>query len=278
MRSTIFFTALVMTLFTGCEEEKAEAPPSMLGFSANTFVFSEADPSFFIPLTLEQEQFGYVSTELLLEYRTPNTQSDELWVDPRPVYIYGGATQEDISVVPYNDVNNDGNDTIDVILTNLHGNAFYDQDPEKRKATIILKDDDNVPSNEMNIHINWNIRKEVSRNVLNDFDVDLYLLTDVVKTENGIEEATFFNSSENTNAYEDVTMLSTNPDKEYYIIAQYIGNAFNDASIEITGSIKLSGFGYHDDMQNRWTFTLPEPGYYAYLGPFKKTGKTFILK
>jgi hypothetical protein len=268
---------VAIAFFTGCKTDEVEnAPQSLFGFESNEpYIFMESDPDFFIPVTLDKSQFSYTAADLQIDHVTSSTDLySDYYLDKR-VMIYGGDVIDYIGTQIYNDAEADGNDTINVTLTNLDGNAYLNQNVGKRTAQMIILDDDNVPANQMNLHAYWTGATEISRNFRKDFDLDVYLMTDVVEGPDGIESGNYYKTSQKLNEFEDITLLSTAPDKEYYILVAYISNSFNDAAAKVTGAFKLSGFGYDDANSNLFTFEFDEPGYYYYWGPFKKTGKTF---
>lgn len=279
MGKCIFFcSAFALLTLSACKDEVEKAPPSLFGFESNEpYVFTESDPDFYIPVVLDKEQFSYTAADLGIEHKTSTTTlNGDYYIDTR-IIIYGGDNTDFIGTKIYNDAEIDGNDTIDVTLTNIDGNAILDGDEKKRTARVIILDDDNVPSNQLKIHAYWTGAKEISRNFKKDFDLDLYLLSNVVIGEDGIESANYYQVSESFDSFEDVTLLSAAPDRDYYIMVSYIGNKFNDAPAKVQGSFKLFGFGHDDAKGNTYNFTFDEPGYYYYWGPFRKSGKSFVL-
>jgi hypothetical protein len=279
VKHTLFCLGFSIVLVSACKDEVVKAPPSLFGFESNEpYVFTESDPDFYIPVSLDKAQFAYTAADLGIEHLTSGTAE---WTDysvDKRIMIYGGEAMDYIGMKIYNDMEADGNDTLDVTLTNLDGNAYLDEDMNKRKARVIILDDDNYPSTQLRIHAFWTGESQISRDFKKDFDLDLYLLKDVVIGEDGIESGDYYLTSDKVGSFEDITLLSGAPDRDYYIMVAYRGNNFNDAPAEVKGSFKLSGFGHDDTKSNVYTFTFDEPGYYYYFGPFRKVGKTFTLQ
>lgn len=277
-KEIVFCMAFAVLALSACKDEVEKSPPSLFGFESNEpYVFTESDPDFYIPVVLDKEQFSYTAADLGIDYKTGGTtEYGDYYIDKR-IIIYGGEKIDYIGTQIYNDAEIDGNDTIDVTLTNLDGNAILDGNLIKRTARVVILDDDNFSSNELTIRAFWTGEKQISRNFKKDFDLDLYLMTNVVMGEDGIESGNYHQVSESVDSFENLTLLSTAPDRDYYIVVSYIGNNFNDAPAEVKGSFKLFGFGHDDTKSNTFNFTFDEPGYYYYWGPFRKNGRTFTL-
>jgi hypothetical protein len=274
--STFPLMVTILLAFSACtKDEVQEGPPSRFGFESNEpYIFTEADPDFYIPVVQDHTQFGYTAADLSIEHKTSSTEVySDYYIDKR-IMIYGGDVKDYIGTKLYNDGEADGNDTLDVTLVNLDGNAYLDEE-SLQTARVIILDDDNVPDTEMRIHAFWTGEEEISRDFRKDFDLDLYVMTNVEEGPDGIESGDYFMVSEKANSFEDITIPATAPDQEYYILIAYMGNNFNDAAAAVKGYFKLSGFGNNDTKSNVWEVEFDEPGYYYYFGPFKKTGKTF---
>jgi hypothetical protein len=272
-----FLIAVAVSGLMACEKEPNEGPPSEIQLESNTFIYYESDPNFHIPVGLSETQFSFTQIEFEVNYLTMGTEEyKDLYIKNDPLVIYGGNLDKYLEVLLYNDVEADGNDTIEIILTSAHGNVTLDSDPEKRTAKVILLDDDNFPNDEMHFHLNWS-NESGSLKFESDYDLDLYLLTDVIEGEHGIISSETFASSEQTGKFEDLILKESDPDQEYYITVHYRSNSSNIDKTPIQGMLKLSGFGFNDEMQNRWRLDFEETGYYYWIGPFKKEGTNFTL-
>jgi hypothetical protein len=272
-----FLIAITFSGLMACEKEPNEGPPSEIQLESDTFIYYESDPNFYIPFILSKEQFSFTQIEFEVNYLTTGTEEfEDLYIKKDPIVIYGGNLDKHLEVSLYNDVVTDGNDTIEIVLSSVHGNVTLDSDPEKRTAKVILLDDDNFPNDEMHFHLNWS-NESGSLKFEADYDLDLYLLTDVIEGEHGIISAKTFSSSEQIGKFEDLVLKESDPDQEYYITVHYRTNSSNVDKKPIQGLLKLSGFGFHDEMQNRWQLDFEETGYYYWIGPFKKEGTNFTL-
>jgi len=261
-----------------CKEEVVKAPQSTLGFESDVHVYTEADGFVLIPVILNEPQFGFVKAEFEFNYPDTGTHtSDDVVVFNNPVMIYGGDNLGGIKVSIVDDRVKDKNDTIELTLTSITGNAELDPDLNKQKTTIVIVDDDDIPENEMRLHIKWygtqfNWRPEVN------YDLSLSLVTNVVMGEAGIVSSNVYRSSNRINKFEDIIITESDTDQDYYIVISYDQKFPGALSNEVQGTLKLSGFGYRDYEGNLWSFKLPDTGYYSYIGPFKKSGRTFVLQ
>jgi hypothetical protein len=258
--------SIVVGLSTSCTtDDEPKSEPADVGFNGQTFVYHESDPYTYLGLSHE-----YITT--------PKTNDDGVyfyWGDS--VYVMGGYQYGAIDMGIDDDAIADGNDTLELSLSILNGNVVLD--PERAKARVIVVDDEGFGANQMNIHANWYGDEGKTWQSEVDYDIDLYLVTNVVETKEGLEDYDVFDYSAKLNSFEDIMLPKTAPDQDYYIIAYYNGNTRDKDDLPLSGRVELSGFGYSDtDHKNYWTFELPEVGYYSYRGPFRKVGGTFVLK
>lgn len=266
-------------LLGSCREEP-EVTPSLISFEEEVYVFSESDVFAFIPIQLDRPQFSYVGYNLqaTAANATTNTNGTEIMVGAVfPKIIYGGNQSGGIHIYLYNDADVDGADEMDVTLVPETKNVKTD--PERGTVRIIVRDDDDVPADELHIHANW-LPKDYAfagRPFLSSYDITLNLLYDVVLDEDGIADSKVFKQSAHTDKYQDIVLSASDPDREYYLQFIYRDVARSIKDPTITGKLKLNGFGHTDGNGNTWTFTIDEEGYYVYLGPFKKEGATFTL-
>ncbi|HET9053961.1 MAG TPA: hypothetical protein VFM90_07305, partial [Cyclobacteriaceae bacterium] len=143
------------SLLGACREEP-EVTPSLMSFEEEVYVFSESDVFAFIPIQLDRPQFSYVSYDLqaTAANATTNTNGTEIMVGlVFPKVIYGGNQSGGIHIYLYNDADVDGTDEMDVTLVSKTDNAK--PDPERGTVRIIVRDDDDVPADELHIHANW---------------------------------------------------------------------------------------------------------------------------
>lgn len=277
-------SSIMCFFFFSCEEKTVEeGTPSLIGFTEDTYVYSESDVFAYIPVELDHSQFSYIKSDL--EFSVPDTSThfgsgQEVYIQSSPpVLIYGGIKSAVVPVWIYNDRKVDGDDHVDIELVPTVGNVKVD--PERYKTRFTIRDDDAVPANEMRIHVNWlpAVYLTFGRPFISSYEIDLFLLSDVVLDEDGIAEANVFKSSTNRDKYQDIVLLASDPDQEYYIKIVYESYDKTIADPAIIGKIKLNGFGYTDVIGgNVWSFEIEEDGYYLYLGPFKKQGATFVLQ
>src|SRR5687768_6006004 len=150
LASTFAVITTILVSFSACtKDEVQESPASRFGFESNEpYVFTEADPDFYIPVVLDRPQFGYTAADLAIEHQTSSTEVySDYYIDDR-IMIYGGDAIDYIGTQIYNDTEADGNDTLNVTLTNLDGNAYLDEE-NLRTVRVVILDDDNVPDTEM---------------------------------------------------------------------------------------------------------------------------------
>jgi hypothetical protein len=275
-RNISFF--LLVALYSCVEDPKV--PPSNIGFPSDYIYYSEFDEIFLFPVALDKAQFGYATVEFDTSFPDPATSNKDFsyFNNFYPLTFYGNQKLLNISGSIYDDTLRDGNDTVQFILKNPSSNVLLSSDPKKRIGTLVVIDDDNIPSDQMKVQLKWDATgARVNRT---DADFDLSLVTDVVfePDESGIASMNVYKSSKNKNTFESFTIDETAPDKEYYFIVEY-----KDYNQYVTGVatpfLKLSGFGNADRLRNnvwKFEFKKSEVNYYLWFGPFRKQGRSFM--
>lgn len=277
----LFFNLVgVLAIIAGActRDEAPDAAPAKIGFAGETFVYHESDGYVRIPVSQSSEQFSYTRLSYFYEFlTTPKSRETGVRFTGDSVYLLGGYTRAVLDLSITDDAVTDGNDTIELRLALTHGNAVLD--PERSLARLIVIDDDGYGTSQLNIHAKWYGDEGPTKQSEVDYDLDLFLLSNVVISDNGLESYDIADYSAKLGAFEDIFVKSGDPDKEYYVMVYYNSNTRNKDNLPIEGRVELSGFGYNDqDKKNYWTFDLPEVGWYTWKGPFKKQGSTFVLK
>src|SRR5690242_16726565 len=268
---------LLVTLYSCVEDPPV--PPSNIGFQSDILYYSEFDEIFLMPVTLDKPQFKYATVEF--DTKFPNTSSsmkDFFYLNNLlPLTFYGNQKSLNISGKIYDDTLRDGNDTVQFTLKNPTSNISLAADAKKRTGTLVVIDDDNIPSNQMKVQMKWDaVGARINRT---DADFDLFLATDVVFLPNdgGIQSMNTYKSGKSKDSFESFTIDETAPDTEYYFIIEY--QSYNKyVTGDATPILKLSGFGNADRLRNNlWDFNFKktEVGYYLWFGPFKKQGRNF---
>lgn len=279
----INYLTITLSIFVGLisctTDEEPKTDPAAVGFNGQTFVYHESDGTVRLPVYQSSVQFPYTYLGLSRDYITPPKSSDKgiyfYWGDS--VYVMGGYQYGAIEMGIRDDDVADGNDTLDLSLSILNGNVALD--PERTKARLIVVDDEGFSPNSLNIHASWFGDEGKTWQSEVDYDIDLYLVNNVVETEEGLEDYDVYSYSAKLNSFEDIMLPKSAPDQDYYIIAYYNSNTREKENLPVSGRVELSGFGYNDtEKKNYWTFEFPEVGYYSYRGPFRKVGGTFVLK
>ncbi|HEX8061046.1 MAG TPA: hypothetical protein VF473_08935 [Cyclobacteriaceae bacterium] len=269
---------LLLVALYSCVEDP-QIPPSNISFSADYIYYSEFDGIFLMPVTLDKPQFSYGKVEFDTSYPNPSTSLKDFFYlnNLYPLTYYGNQKMQVISGKIYDDTLRDGNDTVRFTLKSSTSNINLPSDARKRRGTLVVIDDDNIPSNQMKVQLKWTA--EGARIDRSDADFDLTLANNVVLAPNdgGITSMNVYRSSKNKDTFESFTIDESAPDTDYYFIVEYKSRT-PSVTGDATPLLKLSGFGNADRLQNNlWNFSFKktEVNYYSWLGPFKKQGRSF---
>lgn len=277
MKSLIANTILVCFLALSSCVDDPEIPPSVVTFESDITYVSEFDGTFYVPMKYDKPQFGYSDFNYEYVYvNPPSTNKEDFGSVFKPSTIFGNEIATNLTGVVIDDTLKDGNDTLRFTLKDLSSNLALHPDVKKRSGMLVVVDDDKLPANELLIQLKWIATgARVNRN---DADFQLELVTDVKRVDGEFEDYTVYRNSNNINSFESIRIDDTAPDKEYYVFV-----TFKNRSASVTGKVttylKFNGFGFSDwKGGNRGTseFEKNEIDYFAWYGPFKKTGRTFV--
>lgn len=269
---------LLLVALYSCVEDP-QLPPSNILFPSNIIYYSEFDGIFLMPVKLDKPQFSFGSVEFDTNFPNPSTSNKDFYYfnNLYPLDFYGNQTLLNISGRIFDDTLRDGNDTVQFVLKSTTANIKLPSNQKDRIGTLVVIDDDNIPSNQMKVQLKWEATgARVNRT---DANFDLTLATDVVLAPNdgGVTSMTVYQSGTSIDKFESFTIDDTAPDKEYYFIITYEG--YNQyVTGDATPYLKLSGFGNADRLQNnfwKFNFKKSELNYYTWFGPFKKQGRSF---
>lgn len=130
------------------------------------------------------------------------------------------------------------------------------------EATVKINDDDVSKANTgLQTDLLWNAGSPVN--------LDLFVVNNVVITNNQITDFDVVSSSENTNGFESVLINNSSPDGEYYLVVFYNSGTRNVNFTLNSAGPNISGVSNDD------TFTSSEAGTAIFYGPITKNGSTY---
>jgi len=130
------------------------------------------------------------------------------------------------------------------------------------EATVKINDDDVS-------HANTGLQTDLLWNAGSPVNLDLFVVNNVVITNNQITDFDVVSSSENANGFESVLINNSSPDGEYYLVVYY-----NSGTRNVNFTLNSNGPGI-SGVTNDDTFTSSEAGTAIFYGPITKNGSTY---
>lgn len=299
-----FMSACLVAVFS-CAEKNEYFPPSEIFMGVDTIRYSESDylNVIAVPVFVDKAQPNLIQSNFSLSYPDSSTHIDPDYYYPfidldfaltgnfwgsrnntigedTLVNIYGDQRLGHILFTIIDDSIADGNDTVNVSLTQARGNSQLAENEARLTTTVIIEDDDIVPSDELRIHLCWG--ENGSRAVAdeNHFEFAVELWSEVTFTDSQATSRKIYRASRGTGEFLNLIMTTNDTDQDYYIAVVYVAH-----SPIVTGNVwallKLNGLGFADVTgSNKFSAEFPahETNYYSLYGPFGKTGNTVVFK
>lgn len=171
--------------------------------------------------------------------------------------IPAGSTTASLKFTIFNDAVVEAMKSIHVKFTAPTSVTFTNAE-----ATVKITDDDVSKANTgLQTDLLWNAGAPVN--------LDLFVVNNVVITNNQITDFDVVTSSENTNGFESVLINNSSPDGEYYLVVFY-----NTGTRNVNFTLKSNGPNITDVTADD-NFTAAEAGTAIFYGPVTKNGSTY---
>ena len=250
---SITVTALSCLVFS-CKKS-SEAPPSItIADTSQTVNESAGTASVTINLGKAQSQ----NTKLNLQISGTAILNGDYSVDSASsITIPAGSTSASVKFTIFNDGVVEGNKTIHVKFTATGNVTLTNTD-----ATVTIKDDDvSQATKGLQTDLTWDAGTPVN--------LDLFIVDNVIITNNQIQDFHVVRGSVNTNGFETVLINNNDSDLVYYLAVYY-----NTGTRAVNYTLTSNGPGITNDTGTD-NFTASEKGAAVFYGPITKNGSTY---
>jgi hypothetical protein len=246
-------TAVSCALFS-CKKSN-EAPPTIT-IADTTQTVNESAGTATVTVNLSKAQSQSVKLNVQIS-GTAILNGDYSVDSSTSLTIPAGSMSASVKFTIFNDAVVESDKTIHVKFTSSSNVTLTNAD-----ATVTIKDNDvSQAANGLQTDLTWNAGSMVN--------LDLFVVDNVVITNNQISDFYVVRGSTNTNGFETIPINNSDSDGVYYLVAYY-----NTGSRAVDYTLTSNGPGITNAVTND-TFTSSDAGSAFFYGPITKNGSTY---